>query len=51
MDRFGVSGMLRVSLSPYNTMEEAEYFVKCLNENNKEAKIYDKDNESCEMLK
>ena len=31
MDRFGVSGMLRVSLAPYNTMEEAEYFVKCLN--------------------
>ena len=31
MDRFGVTGMLRASLSPYNTMEEAEYFVKCLN--------------------
>ena len=31
MDRFGVTGMLRVSLAPYNTMEEAEYFVKCLN--------------------
>lgn len=31
MDRFGVKGMLRVSLAPYNTMEEAEYFVKCLN--------------------
>ena len=31
MDRFGVSGMLRVSIAPYNTMEEAEYFVKCLN--------------------
>ena len=30
MDRFGVTGMLRVSLSPYNTMAEAEYFVKCL---------------------
>ncbi len=30
MDRFGVTGMLRVSLAPYNTMEEAEYFVKCL---------------------
>ena len=31
MDRFGVTGMLRVSLAPYNTMEEVEYFVKCLN--------------------
>lgn len=31
MDRFGVTGMLRVSLAPYNTMEEAGYFVKCLN--------------------
>ena len=31
MDRFGVTGMLRVSLAPYNTIEEAEYFVKCLN--------------------
>ena len=31
MDRFGVTGMLRVSLAPYNTMEEAEYFVECLN--------------------
>ncbi len=30
MDRFGVTGMLRVSLAPYNTYEEAEYFVKCL---------------------
>ena len=30
MDRFGVTGMLRVSLAPYNTIEEAEYFVKCL---------------------
>ena len=30
MDRFGVTGMIRVSLAPYNTMEEAEYFVKCL---------------------
>lgn len=25
--------------------------MKCLNENNKEAKLYCKDNESCEMLK
>lgn len=31
MGRFGVTGMLRASLAPYNTMEEAEYFVKCLN--------------------
>ena len=31
MDRFGVTGMLRASLASYNTMEEAEYFVKCLN--------------------
>ena len=30
MDRCGVTGMLRVSFAPYNTMEEAEYFVKCL---------------------
>ena len=31
MDRFGVTGMLRVSLAPYNTIQESEYFVKCLN--------------------
>ena len=30
MDRFGVTGMLRVSLAPYNTIEEVEYFVKAL---------------------
>ena len=30
MDRFGVTGMLRVSFAPYNTMEEAEYFIRCL---------------------
>lgn len=30
MDRYGVTGMLRASLAPYNTMEEAEYFIKCL---------------------
>lgn len=30
MDRFGVTGMLRASFSPYNTMQEAEYFVKSL---------------------
>ena len=31
MDRMMVTGMLRASFAPYNTMEEAEYFVKCLN--------------------
>ena len=30
MDRFGVTGMLRASFAPYNTMEEAEYFLKSL---------------------
>lgn len=30
MNRMGVTGMLRVSFAAYNTMEEAEYFVKCL---------------------
>ncbi len=30
MDRFGVSGVLRVSLAPYNTMQEAEYFMSSL---------------------
>ena len=30
MDRFGVTGMLRASLAPYNTMEEAEFFIKSL---------------------
>ena len=30
MDRFGVTGMLRISLAPYNTMDEAQYFIKCL---------------------
>jgi len=30
MDRFGVTGMLRASLAPYNTMEEAEYFIESL---------------------
>jgi len=30
MDRFGVTGMLRLSLAPYNAMEEAEYFIKSL---------------------
>lgn len=31
MTRFGVTGMLRASFAPYNTLEEAEYFIKCLN--------------------
>ena len=31
MERFGVTGMLRISIAPYNTMQEAEYFVECLN--------------------
>lgn len=31
MDRFGVTGMLRASLAPYNTMREAEYFMDSLN--------------------
>ena len=31
MDRYGVTGMLRASFAPYNTQEEAEYFIKCLN--------------------
>lgn len=30
MDRFGVTGMIRASLAPYNTIEEAKYFIKCL---------------------
>lgn len=30
MDRFGVSGMLRASLAPYNTLEEAELFIQSL---------------------
>lgn len=30
MDRMGVTGMLRASFAPYNTMEEAQYFIKCL---------------------
>ena len=30
MDRMGVTGMLRVSFAPYNTLEEAEYFIRCL---------------------
>ena len=30
MDRYGVTGMLRASFAPYNTMQEAEYFVSSL---------------------
>lgn len=30
MNRMGVTGMLRASFAPYNTLEEAEYFIKCL---------------------
>lgn len=30
MDRMGVTGMLRASFAPYNTMQEAEYFVSSL---------------------
>ncbi len=31
MDRMGVTGILRASLAMYNTMEEAQYFIKSLN--------------------
>ena len=31
MNRMGVTGMLRASFAPYNTLQEAEYFIKCLN--------------------
>ena len=31
MDRMGVTGMLRASFAPYNTIEEAKYFIECLN--------------------
>ena len=30
MDYLGVTGLLRVSFAPYNTLEEAEYFIKSL---------------------
>lgn len=30
MDRFGVTGMLRASFAPYNTIDEAEYFIASL---------------------
>lgn len=31
MDHCGVTGMLRASFAPYNTLEEAKYFIECLN--------------------
>ena len=31
MDSLGVTGLVRASFAPYNTLQEAEYFVKCLN--------------------
>lgn len=31
MDRLGVTGLLRASFAPYNTLEEAEFFIECLN--------------------
>lgn len=30
MDRYGVTGMLRVSFAPYNTVQEADYFIASL---------------------
>ena len=30
MERLGITGVLRVSIAPYNTMQEAEYFIKSL---------------------
>lgn len=30
MNRLGITGLLRASFAPYNTLEEAEYFLKCL---------------------
>ena len=30
MDRYGVTGMVRASFAPYNTLEEAEMFIKAL---------------------
>ena len=30
MDRLGVTGLLRASFAPYNTIQEAEYFIKSL---------------------
>ena len=31
MDYLGVTGLVRVSFAPYNTLEEAKYFMKSLN--------------------
>jgi cysteine desulfurase/selenocysteine lyase len=31
MDHLGVTGLLRASFAPYNTLEEAEYFISSLN--------------------
>ena len=31
MDRLGVTGLLRASFAPYNTLQEAEYFINSLN--------------------
>ena len=31
MDRLGVTGLVRASFAPYNTIEEAQYFIECLN--------------------
>ena len=30
MNRLGITGLLRASFAPYNTLEEAEYFIQCL---------------------
>lgn len=30
MDRFGVTGIVRASFAPYNTVEEAQYFIESL---------------------
>ena len=30
MDRFGVTGMIRASFAPYNTLEEARYLMQAL---------------------
>ena len=30
MDRLGVTGLLRISFAPYNTLDEARYFIECL---------------------
>ena len=30
MNRLGITGLLRASFAPYNTLEEAEYFIKSL---------------------